>query len=123
MKKALQAGFIYLLLAVACVGYTKPETNLIEPRLVGEWQTEPSLSQLGMIVTYYHFKKDGTFVGSVTFKSADLPEHKVAGTYKVKGNQLILTGPNKETTSTFSFEGDILVLDEGRSKVFRLKRK
>ena len=91
--------------------------------LVGEWQTAPTLSQLGQIVSYYQFRSDGTFNANVTFIDAKIPDMATRGTYKVTGNSLDLTTPEKTTSSTFMIENDMLTIREGPQKTFTFSRK
>jgi hypothetical protein len=98
------------------------ETETIEHSLVGEWETEPTLSQLGRIVTYYQFGDDGVFTCKMTFVDAKLPPMSRSGSYLVRGKTIDFTTEAKEATATLAFEDDMLVLSEGRD-VFRLKRK
>lgn len=90
---------------------------------VGEWETGPTLSQLGRIVTYYHFRKDGTFTSTVTFIDLNMRDMTVEGTYRIKGKEIDLTMNGEPISGTFRIENDELTLImEGRD-VFAFFRK
>ena len=59
--------------------------------LVGQWETDVFLSQLGDSVVRWHFRDDGTFDGYMNLIQVG-KKFSDQGEYKTEGNQLILTG-------------------------------
>lgn len=93
-------------------------------KLIGEWETEPILSQLGRIVINYSFKDNKSFTGIVTFIDAELPNEPITGEYVIKDNNLILKLDDERTVSSiFYFEKELLVIDENGNDIFRFSRK
>jgi len=116
-------GLIALLSAsVACsLREPRPDSTSRNP-LVGEWETAPTLSQLGTITTFYAFKSDGTFTLTVTYIDAKLPATTRVGRYSTSDDTVHLFWPEAESTAEYKFDDGMLVLSEG-TDVFRLQRK
>ena len=109
--------FILLVSLLSCHRATTDST------LIGKWKTDTVMSQLGPSVTEFTFREDGTFALSTSFTWA-IPTITAGGQYRIKGNEIIMFTPEKESTATFSFEGhDVLIIDDGPVDRFRLKRQ
>ena len=90
--------------------------------LLGQWKTDTVMSQLGPSVTEVTFREDGTFTSSTSFRSP-FATITASGQYRIEGNELIMVTLEKESTATFSFEGeDVLIIEEGVDR-FHLKRQ
>ena len=105
-----------------CVVASCAGPKAFDTRLIGNWETDNTLGQLGESITRYAFAADGTFEVSVTLIQTK-QILSAEGTYRTEGNTLILSGPNEETRSTYSFEDDLLIIDEGNDEIYRLRVK
>jgi hypothetical protein len=98
--------------------------------IIGDWQTEEVMSQLGPSVTAYSFTTNGTFTLSTKFTQGVMPTMSVTGAYHVVTsttsltNRLVTVAKGRTNTALCYFQGSTLVIDEGRpTKIFKLKRK
>lgn len=91
--------------------------------LFGIWETEPSTSQLGTIITKYNFKDNDECVVSVKFLDAKLNEIEEKGFCKFKRGKLIITNRNGVFKNTYSFSNGILTITEKNGDTYKLKRK
>jgi hypothetical protein len=98
--------------------------------IVGHWQTDEVLSQLGPSVTTYSFTTNGLFTLATKFTQTPIAPMSVAGTYHVitdatnRTNTLVTVARGRTNTAPYYFQGSTLVIDEGRpSKIFRLRQK
>jgi hypothetical protein len=80
------------------------------------------MSQLGPSVTTYVFNTNGTFRVSTSFELGGVPTMSATGTFRVVTNKVLLYGRGRTNTAEYTLDGDTLVIDEGRKKVFRLHR-
>jgi hypothetical protein len=122
MKTFLAATSLIFCLLPCCVA----DTNSI----IGDWQTDEVLSQLGPSVTAYSFTTNGAFTLSTKFTQGVIPTMSVTGAYHVVAsatgltNQLVSVAKGRTNTTWCYFQGSMLVIDEGRpTKIFKLKRK
>jgi hypothetical protein len=123
MKTFLAAVVSLTLTILSCEA---ADTNSI----IGDWQTEEVLSQLGPSVTAYSFYTNGTFASSVRFTLGQIPTMSLTGTYHLVTNatgltnQLVTVAKGRTNTASYYFQSSTLVIDEGQpSKIFKLKRK
>jgi hypothetical protein len=123
MRTPLAAAISLTLILLSCEA---ADTNSI----IGDWQTEEVLSQLGPSVTAYSFSTNGTFASSTRFTQGQIPTMSGTGTYHLVTNatsltnQLVTVAKRRTNTASYYFQGSTLVIDEGRpSKMFKLKRK
>ena len=112
---------VLVLLAVCAAGCAQPYADLI-----GDWEMELTPPRrVGLSVVRFSFRADSTFTAE--FQDAQLAEPpEVSGTYRVEGDRVHRTSPDKTTSMTFEFRGkDILVLrlDTDVMDVFVLTRK
>ena len=114
MKKTILVITLFLCLTLA----RAEDTNSV----VGVWATDPTLSQLGKIVTHYEFDTNSTFKCWVDFQSFSMPKRVVTGKYRIEQDRVVMISNGKTNTSTIAFQNDILILKERRD-VFKLKRK
>ncbi len=99
--------------------------------IIGDWQTDEVLSQFGPSVTAYSFRTNGTFTASIRFTQGLMPTQGGTGKYHLVitnstalTNQLVTVVRGRTNIASYYFQGDRLVIDEGRpTKVFKLKRK
>jgi len=98
--------------------------------IIGDWETDEVLSQLGPSVTAYSFRTNGTFTVSTRFTQGLMPTMGGTGTYRIVTNstsltnQLVKVMKGRTNVNSYYFHGSTLVIDQGRpSKVFKLKRK
>jgi hypothetical protein len=89
-----------------------------EKKIIGKWQTDIILSQLGRIVDWREFRADGTCSQKLDFLDADIPDNVADGTYKISGDKLTTVTQIKTHTSRFRFEGEHLIIDDGGKEVF-----
>lgn len=80
---------------LACCFSDAPPRNV--GSVVGRWRTETFVSQFGRSVSEYCFDSTGHFAAS--FQSEG-PSASDAGTYRLEGNRLILTGSNGSSEYT-----------------------
>jgi len=93
------------------------------PSVVGNWETEPTLGQLGVGVVRYTFRADGTFSAEMELRSMNLPEPlRNSGSYVIDGDEIRFSRA-RSSVATFSFEGDKLVLVERDGDRFVLHRR
>jgi hypothetical protein len=98
--------------------------------VIGDWQSDEVLSQLGPSVTAYSFRTSGTFTLSTKFTQGLIPPISGTGTYHLVitnsmslTNQLVTVMNGRTNFDSCYFQNDRLIIDEGRpSKVFKLKR-
>lgn len=95
------------------------ETNSI----VGAWVTDEILSQLGPSKTHYTFMTNGIFTVKTEFTHGLIPTMAATGKYDIVRDKIVMSGPFKTNTAQYIFDNEVLIINEGRSKVFRLKRK
>ena len=100
----------------------KKESEVVNPKILGEWTTGKVLSQLGESITQYRFNNDGSFTITTTLIQMN-QKLSGKGSFETNGDQLILKSPNKESKSTYYFEGNDLIIIESDGDKFRLKRK
>jgi hypothetical protein len=141
------AWLLALLLAAGCAGdgarpgvddlaeahataAPRPAAPTLDDRLVGDWETDPTLSQLGVTVVRYTFRADGTFASETELRSMKLPEPlRAKGTYRIDGDQIRFASTTNvgkgtsSTRSTYRFDGVHLVLVERDGDEFVLKRR
>ena len=110
---------ILMLLGLAVSVSVHAETNSI----VGAWATDEILSQLGPSKTHYTFMTNGIFTVKTEFTHGLIPTMSATGKYDIVGDTIVMSGPFETNTAQYVFEKESLVINEGRSKVFRLKRK
>jgi hypothetical protein len=117
-REVLKLKLLIHALFLVFIGCVAPKPA---PRIIGEWETDKIMSQLGESVIYHQFNKNGTFILRQSFIQA----HQTLtsqGNFKTEGNQLILVSTEKTSKQTFIFEGDKLLINDG-DDTFRFKRK
>ena len=105
-------------LSIGCVGTGKTK---IDERLIGEWQTDKILSQLGESQSYQHFKKDGTFVLRTTLFQMR-QTLSTEGTFTTQGEQIYLQSPDKSLKQSYRIENGILIIYENGGDTFKYKK-
>ena len=115
------AAFIRCVLLICLAGGCGRQASS-DPKLIGDWETDRTLGQLGESITRYTFRANGSYEVSTTLIQAR-QELSAAGDFRTEGNRLIDTGPNGTNESTYSFDGETLIIEEADGDIFRLKRK
>lgn len=99
---------------------------------VGDWESEPVLSQLGTAVYRLSLRPDSTFELSADMKSMrelaaqqgkTLPPITSSGTFRIEGNTITFSKPAKPSVDTFRFEGGCLILTEHGRETYRYHRR
>ena len=112
-----------MLISISNVNCDKEVSKNEVSKLVGEWVSDPTLSQLGLITIEYSFKEDGKYTLSIDFINNDLPSESIKGIYKVEDSQIIMSADEKQVVAIYSFKDETLIIDEGNGKKFELKHK
>lgn len=107
-----------------------PAAPALDERLFGDWKTEPTPGQLGVIVIRQTFRADGTFHSEAELQSAQ-PTHIMSakGTYRVDGDQIrfhateTTAGRTMRTRSKYAFDGEQLVITDQSGDVFTMTRQ
>ncbi len=105
-------------LSIGCVG---TGTTKFDERLIGEWQTDKILSQLGESQSYQHFKKDGTFVLRTTLFQMR-QTISAEGTFSTQGDQIFLQSPQKSVKQVYRIENTILIIYEIGGDTYKYKK-
>ena len=91
--------------------------------LLGIWETEPYLSQLGVVVTQFYFKDNNECTISINFLNAKLNEIAEKGFYEFKEGELIIRKRNRDFFHTYTLIKGILTITEKNGDTYILKRK
>jgi hypothetical protein len=125
-KFAFLASLVAVLIGTSCATSSMPTS--IDARLIGEWQSERTLTQLGDVLEFRIFNKDGTFLHGNRRVHLGMTE-SFDGTFVTEDNKNVVLTSGGETRVTldkipYRIEDDILILENVTgSEVSRFKRK
>jgi hypothetical protein len=111
------------LLALALFGCSSANTtgdSTPTSKLIGSWQTEIRLSQLGYAQQKASFSKTGILEWTFSMYGGDKEStpksvtHK--GAYKIEGNNIITDSPNLPGELTYRFHDGQLILSQGKEE-------
>ena len=94
----------------------------IDARLIGAWQTDKLLSQLGEIMYSREFKSDGNCTSIVRFLQMDQSTSR-EGTCSTNGNILTVVRGSEKSEEKYWFEENTLIIQENDGEIYRLKQK
>jgi len=109
-----------LVILTLLAGCSQKDVTPIAPEIIGEWETDIYISQLGNTISYYHFKEDNTFTSRLRLLHGNV-ELKGEGTFAFEDNNIVLTIKGKTYKEKYILEGDTLIFFDGPD--FQIKHK
>lgn len=112
--------FLLALLLFGCSSANTTEDSTPTSKLIGSWQTEIKLSQIGYAQQKASFSKAGILEWTFSMYGGDKEStpksviHK--GAYKVEGNNILTDSPNLPGNLTYHFHDGYLILSQGKKE-------